>query len=207
MTAEEKRERLLKRILPALVITVIYFVFVSGFVSEGAKTARNSYENVARQGVSVDDLPEIQRNQAKYMAQVAKLKKRHQEFRKKMQGIAGYLTVNSPSNESTAILSRILARNRLLIAEEKRVTFDSKKLSPSMQEVKHWLKDTEDKEDSGIVVQQLIVVGAYTDMYRALDEIAGGTLDAVPVLLTMEEHVDEQNNPTGQLKWELVLWM
>lgn len=207
MTVEEKRERLLKRILPALVITVIYFVFISGFVSEGAKTAHNSYENLERQGVSGGDLPEIQRNQAKYMDEVAKLKKQHQEFRKKMQGIAGFLTINSPSNESTAILSRILARNKLLIVEEKRETFDSKKLSPSMQEVKHWLKDTGDKEKSDIEVQRLVVEGAYTDMYRALDEIAGGTLDAVPVLLTMQEHVDEQDNPTGQLKWELVLWM
>ena len=33
MTAEEKRERMLKRLLPALIITVIYFVFVSTFIS------------------------------------------------------------------------------------------------------------------------------------------------------------------------------
>ena len=207
MTAEEKRERLFKRILPALVITVIYFVFISGFVSENAKKARNSYDDLVRKGVSIDDLPDMQKNEARVRKEIAELNKQHQEFRKKMRGIAGFLTENSPSNDSTARLSRILARNRLLITEEKSEFFNSEQLLPSLQEVKHWLKDGNEKEEGGIKVQRLNLVGGYTDMYRALAEIAEGDLQAVPVMLTMNEHLDEQNTPTGQLEWELVLWM
>ena len=36
MTAEEKREQILKRALPALFITIIYFIFISDIMGEQA---------------------------------------------------------------------------------------------------------------------------------------------------------------------------
>lgn len=51
MNAEEKRERLLKRLLPALVITIIYFVFVSNIMIVQKDKAEEDYLKIARRGI------------------------------------------------------------------------------------------------------------------------------------------------------------
>ncbi len=51
MTAEQKRERLLKRMLPALAITVIYFVFLSHIMVEQKTKAEESFNQLNMQGI------------------------------------------------------------------------------------------------------------------------------------------------------------
>ncbi|WP_198243009.1 hypothetical protein [methane-oxidizing endosymbiont of Gigantopelta aegis] len=52
MTPEQKREQMLKRALPALFITVIYFVFVSNFMVEAKKDAEKKYIEMMQKGLS-----------------------------------------------------------------------------------------------------------------------------------------------------------
>ena len=100
MTPEEKRERLLKRILPCMAITIIYFIFISGTLSEKMTKAETDYTNLMRKGISAASLPGVMKQQGQAQTQISALEKKHNEFKQQLKDLAGFLSNSTPSNES-----------------------------------------------------------------------------------------------------------
>lgn len=215
MTAEEKRERLLKRILPCMAITIIYFIFISGTLSEKMTKAETDHSNLMRKGISVASVPGVVKQQGQTQTQISALEKKHNEFKQQLKDLAGFLSNTSPTNESSILLSSILAENNIRVKKEFREGFSEDNLSPALKEVWQWLKPETDEtkskdekadEKSEIYVQYLLLSGSYENMYLAMNTIAKGELNAVPVSFSMKAAVDE-NITGGDLDWELLLWM
>jgi hypothetical protein len=212
MTPEQKREQLLKRILPGMAITVIYFVFISGIMSEKMHKAEENYRNMTLKGVSAAALPGVMSQSGQIQQQIADLKRQQNEYKEKLKTLAGFLSSSTPSNDSTELLAGILDANGIRMLEEKREAYAEADLNASLQEVWHWLKppaatDPKAKPEATVIyVQHLWLRGSYQSMYGAMAAIADSELKAVPVLFTMHTPDAEDGTP-GELEWELILWM
>ena len=212
MTAEEKRERLLKRILPGMAITIIYFIFISGTLSEKMTKAEDNYTRLMRKGISTASVPGVIKQQSQTQIQISALEKQHNEFKQKLKDLAGFLSNTTPSNETSTLLSSILANNTIRVKNEQRESFPEDALSPALKEVWQWLKpeavesETNEEKVTDIYVQRLLLSGSYQNMYSAMATIAKGGLKAVPVSFSMKAAEDETIT-TGDLDWELLLWM
>jgi len=203
MTAEEKREQILKRALPALFITIIYFVFVSDIMGEQAAKAQEDYAALMRQGISRDALPGVYAQQDQTRQRLTTLKAEQAEHLKKIKGMVGYLAGGGDATEASTLLANILAKHNLRVAKEVSEPFDSKNLPPSLGEVKGLLQESI-KAGETFNVQHLWLHGRFSDMHAALAEISAVKLAAIPVLFTMSV---PDNAQAGVLDWELVLWM
>ena len=207
MTAEEKREQLLKRVLPALAITIIYFVFVNGIFSEKMEKAETKYQGLVRSGASPAAMTNILRQQSQLQQQLLKLRNEVKKHQGDLDKLAGFLANNSASNASTALLSKILASNAIRVQTEAREPFEEEKLPAALKEVWKGLKPVGKKASgAGIYVQHLWLTSRYQNMYQALNTIATGDLKALPVSLTMQTPKTEAEY-NGELNWELILWM
>jgi len=216
MTPEEqKRERLLKRVLPCMAITIIYFIFISGNLSEKMIKAETNHTNLMRKGISIASVPGVIKQQTQTQIQISTLEKKHNEFKQQLKDLAGFLSNATPSNESSTLLSSILAENNIRVKKEHRESFLEDDLSPALNEVWQWLKpeaanktlkNDKSKQAESIYVQHLLLSGSYENMYLAMASIAEGRLRAVPVSFSMKASSDE-SVPSGDLDWELLLWM
>lgn len=203
MTAEEKREQILKRALPALFITIIYFVFISNIMGEQATKAKDDYDKLMRKGISVEALPGIYSQQRQITQQLTKLKSEQANYVEKIKGMVGYLSGDDDATEATTKLANILAKHRLRVAKELSEPFSSKQLPPSLAEVKGLLQESI-KAGETFNVQHLWLRGRFQDMYAALAEMNSIKLAAIPISLTMMVPEDAKS---GELSWELILWM
>ncbi|GEM_PF-3396965 len=203
MTAEEKREQILKRALPALFITIIYFIFISNIMGEQAAKAKEDYTALMRRDISSASLPGIYKQQAEGRQQLTTLKAERAEYVKEIKGMVGYLAGGGGATEATTTLANILAKHNLRVAKELSEPFNSKKLPPSLREVKGLLQESI-KAGNTFNVQHLWLHGRFSDMHSALEEINAVKLAAIPVLFTMSV---PDNAQAGVLDWELVLWM
>ena len=207
---EEKRDRLLKRVLPTMAITIVYFIFISGMLSEKMTKAEGDYTGLMRKGVSAAAVPGAIKQQSQTQTQIGALEKQHTEFKQKLKELAGFLSNTTPSNESSTLLSTILANNNIRVKNEHRESFAEDNLSPALKDVWQWLKPVPDPKNkdqsSDIYVQYLSLSGSYQNMYAAMATIAKGELKAVPVSFSMNASADE-NALAGDLDWELLLWM
>ncbi|MBE0434357.1 MAG: hypothetical protein IBX56_00975 [Methylomicrobium sp.] len=211
MTPEQKREQLLKRLLPGIAITVIYFVFISGIMSEKMHKAEEAHQNMLRQGISADALPGMINQSSQTQQRLAELKRQHAELIAKVQEMAGFLTGAAPSNESGTQLSTILMEHHIWVLEERSETFEQAGLSASLLEVLQILQPESATPASArqkpvIPVKHLWLRGTYSNMYRAMAAIAASDLKGAPVQLTMRTPDTEPDTP-GDLDWELILWM
>ncbi len=206
MTPEEKRDQLLKRVLPALGICVIYFVFISGFIKEKVEKAEKEYTELRRKGVSTASLPALKTQLSRAREEKARLQKKVDGYRQQLKGMAGFLS-GGPNNQSAALLSEILARNGILVLEEKREHFPVAQLPRSVRELRKWLQTSKKKAPDSIDVQHLWLLGRYPDMYQATLEMAKRKFPAIPVKLSMIYADEEVRRADDDQKWELVLWM
>jgi len=212
MTSEEKREQLLKRVLPALGITIIYFVFINGIFSEKMLKAEEKYQGLVRSGASPAGMTGILRQQSQIQQQLSKLKTDIKKHQTELDKLAGFLANNTASNASTALLSKILANSNIRVQTEAREPFKEENLTAALKEVWQGLKPVGNKKPKAktkepeIYVQHLWLTGSYQNMYHALNTIATGDLKALPVSLTMQSPETDAENK-GALNWELILWM
>ena len=203
MTAEEKRERALKRALPALFITIIYFVFISNIMGEQAAKVKEEYDQLVRSGISPEALPELYKQQEAVGGTLRGLRAEQGKYAKQVKAMAGFVSNDSDTMLATTQLANILARHDLRVIKELREPFSSKQLPPSLAEVKDLLQESV-KAGDNIDVQHLWIQGRFQNMYQALLDMNEQNLVAVPVKFTMS--ILEDDKP-GELAWELVLWM
>lgn len=199
MTPEQKREQLLKRLLPALAITVIYFVFVSGFIGEQKNKAEDEYRKLTQKGISPSMVSNMSQEMAQIQQQLNKLTKKQTELQQKIKQMAGFIASDTSNTQATAQLAEILAANRLQVVNEQSGAVEETELPPAVKDIKKWLQP-----DGVIHVQRLKLRGDYLNMHSALQQIKDSGLQTLPVALTMKTP-EADNEPN--LYWELVLWM
>jgi hypothetical protein len=132
---EEKREQLLKRILPGLVIVVIYFVFVSGIVGEKMKKAETDYKNLSSSGVSKEALPSAINQQQQSQQHLSELEQKVSKNKAELKKLAGFLAHAESTNATSTLLSTILAKQQLKVRHDERETLKPEQLSPALKEV------------------------------------------------------------------------
>jgi len=186
MTAEEKRERLLKRMLPALIITVIYFVFVSSFISEQKDKAEEEYTQLVQKGVDPAVISGINRQMTQSLQKITELTQKQQAQQDKIKKMAGFIVKTEASNDASTLLAKILANNDLLVTHESSMEVDDESLNPAVKEIKQWLQPAQ-----AIKAQHLEIQGSYFSMMKALAKMKALNLQAVPLVFNMKGAEDQ----------------
>ncbi|NTW44212.1 MAG: hypothetical protein HGB14_07205 [Anaerolineaceae bacterium] len=193
-------------------------------MAEKMKKAETDYKTIVSSGVSKDAVPNIGSQQAQTQQQLTEIEKKVTEAQAQMKNLAGFLSNSGGStNAAMAEVAKILDQHQVRRSKDEKADFPEAQLSPALKEVWQSLKPSEsaDKkppdaaapvatpENSAsamISVHHLWLKGSYNGMYQALTAIAERKLQALPVALTMRmPEVD--NNNSGELEWELILWM
>jgi hypothetical protein len=128
MTAEEKREQILKRALPALFITIIYFIFISDIMGEQAAKAQEDYNNIMRRGISPAALPGVYKQQEQVRSKLATLRTEQAQYLNDIKSMAGFLSGAGDTTDAAAQLANILAEHHLRVARELSESFASANL-------------------------------------------------------------------------------
>ncbi|QPK61495.1 hypothetical protein IVG45_11320 [Methylomonas sp. LL1] len=205
---DKLRERWLKRFLPALVITVIYFVFVSNTLVAKSDQAEQAYKAIKLKGVDEDALPGLNRKKQKLQDELLGLKRRDQEVQAGLTAKAGFLYGQTDLNDSIDKLAQLLQRHRLQIIDDRDLG-DKKvaELPRSFADLKNWLSEMLKKTDT-VHTHRFNFIGHYADVYEMLDELGQGRIKALPVFLSMK-NVDNNNEAQyiGMKAWTLDLWI
>ncbi len=218
MTPEQQREQWLKRILPALVVLVVYFVIISGFVTEKSKKAEKQYVSLKQKGIDVSALPGIEQQQRGISEEIVKLEQEDKAMHNALAAKSGFLARSGSPNDAIEQISVMLANNNLQVLDEKLNDNLSKDALPkSLRDTQHWLKDIFSTEpvtaaqvsaathtgDKNFNIWTIRYVGRYLDNYRALAVLIDSDIKALPVSLTMQ--ADKSN--AGKQEWMLTLWL
>jgi hypothetical protein len=230
MTPEQQREQWLKRILPALVVLVVYFVFISGFITEKSKKAQQQYTGLVQKGINAAALPGIAEQQQKISTDIAKLELEGTAIRGTFAAKSGFLSRSGSANDTIEEISIILKNNNLQVLDEKRNDSpDKEALTRSLRDTQLWLKDmlpakpaadpkialkkpagsTGDKKkpEPDLNIWTIHYVGSYLDNYYALKALIDSDLKVLPVALTMQAYKPNGESHTGKQEWVLTLWL
>jgi hypothetical protein len=228
MTPEQQREQLLKRILPALGVLVVYFAIISGFVTEKSQKAEQQYMEMFSKGINADAMPGMEQEKRRLEEEIAKLEQETKSTHAALAGESSFLSSESSTNDAIDRVTVILDDNHLQILEEIPTEMVSEKnLSKSLQNTHGWLKDlltpeeiadpkTKDPKakktaapaekkpkEAALNIRTIRFAGAYPDTYRALSTLADSNIKALPVSLTMKSY----GKGAGQQEWLLKLWL
>jgi hypothetical protein len=221
MTPEQQREQWLKRILPALVVLVAYFVTISGFVTEKSKNAKTQYVGLQQKGIDAAALPGIEQQQRVISDEIAKLEQEDKAMHDALAANSGFLSRSGSPNDAIEQISVILANNNLQVLDEKHNDKPGKDALPrSLRDTQHWLIDIlsvapvektatatvpvgANADDKDLNIRTIRYVGRYLDNYRALSALIDSDVKALPVSLTMQAY---KANP-GKQEWLLTLWL
>lgn len=218
MTSEQQREQWLKRILPALVVLVIYFAIISGFVTGKSKKAQTQYVALQQKGIDAAALPAIEQQQREISDEIAKLELEDKAMHDALVANSGFLSRSGSPNDAIEQISVILKNNNLQVLDERRNEKSGKDdLPKALRDTQHWLKDIfsvapvataavapgTNTEDKDLNIRTIRYVGRYLDNYRALSALIDSDVKALPVSLTMQAY---KANPSKQ-EWQLTLWL
>lgn len=208
MTPEEQREVWLKRILPALGIMVIYFVFISGFISEKTEKAQSKYGSLARKGISSAAVPGMESQIVQLEKQLGEYKGKERELQAKLKSENSFLFSMDSTNTKIARISFLLARNQLQIVEEKRLQkFNEAKLPSSLRDANRWFKKVFSGQDYAMNLLEIHFTGGYLDTLKAMEVMAKDEYKVLPVSLSMKLVESGRASDEGKLNWVLRLWI
>jgi hypothetical protein len=204
---DKRREQWLKRFLPGLAITVIYFVFVSNILTGKADKAEKEYKAIVGKGVSEQVLPGMQQQIGRLQSDLAGLKQKDLALQSSLAGKAGFLFGKNDEIETVERVSLLMQKHHLQISDEK--TLNDRKVSElpnSAANLKKWLNDSLEGDET-VRIHRIEFVGAYPDVYGALRELALGDFKVLPVFVSMKDMQSSQAAPTGMKAWTLDLWI
>jgi hypothetical protein len=220
MTPEQKREQLLKRVLPALAILVLYFAIGSNFVTKKSEEAKKQFTMISQKGINEAILPGIEKDKQLVQDELVKLKAEELELNKTLEANSGLLSHGKTANESLSTVSAILKENHLDVLEEKRSDkFTKDQVSKSLRDTEKWLKEMVADETKPVATAPAVAIvkteesnfwtihytGNYLDSYRALLALASSSVKATPLALSMQSA--KAANSAGKQEWTLTLWL
>jgi hypothetical protein len=231
MTPEQQREQLLKRILPALGVLVVYFAIISGFVTEKSKKAEQQYMEMFSKGINADAMPGMEQEKRRLEEEIAKLEQESKTLHAALAAKSGFLSPERSTNNAIDRITVIFDDNHLQILDElPNDQSGDKNLPKSLQSTRNWLKDLlmpeetadpkakdpktkvvpKDKKPdeknpkaAAINIRNIRFAGTYVDTYRALATLADSDIKALPVSLTMKAY----GKGDGKQEWLLKLWL
>lgn len=226
---EKDREKLLKRFLPALIILVIYFIFIKEKVNDQLKLAEDEYVAMDSKGISAHVIPELQKRKSSIAQSVSKLTAEHSKVKKKLDKHTKTLEGTSNVNFLLEKLSNYFVANQLHVVQEDWVkTVDAANLPKSFNAVKLWLEASKNGGKSvetkaapvapapGTAVpdneperlREIQFFGAYQHVYEAMAGFANRQFNVIPVSISMALPEDDSSqSKQGQMKWVLQLWI
>ncbi|MGR8941737.1 MAG: hypothetical protein ACU83V_00165 [Gammaproteobacteria bacterium] len=207
LSDDKLREQWLKRMLPGLVITVIYFVFVSNILTGKTDKAENEYRAIIGKGISEQALPGMQQQIGQLQSQLAELKSKDKALQDSLADKAGFLFGKNDEIATVDRISLLMQKHHLLISDEK--TLNDRKVSElphSAADLKKWLNDSL-KADETVRIHRIEFVGAYPDVYAALRDLALGDYKVLPVFVSMKDSESRQPASIGMKAWTLDLWI
>jgi hypothetical protein len=233
MTPEQQREQLLKRILPALGVLVVYFAIISGFITDKSAKAEEQYVQMVSKGINPDAIPGMEQEKSRLKEEVIKLEQETKSIHAAMAAESGFLSLESSTNDAIDRITVILADNHLQVLEETpNEQSIEKNLSKSLQDTQNWLKelltpeetadpkakdpkakasaakkpaaaDDKNAKDLALNIRKIRFAGTYVDTYRALATLADSNIKALPVSLAMKAY----DKGAGKQEWLLKLWL
>ncbi len=205
---EKQRERWLKRVLPGLGITIIYFVFISGTLTGKADKAEQNYKTLRNKGVAEGSLKATQQQYASLQSVLDELKGKDQEVQKGLSAKAGFLFTPNSMNAAVDRVAQLLDKHRLRLIEEH--SLGNKKLNElprAYEDLKKWL-DLMLKNGDTVHIHRFSFTGGYVDVYEMLKEMALSEITAMPVYLSMKNAGDANDLSNAGMKvWTLDLWI
>ena len=227
MTPEQQREQWLKRILPALVVLVIYFVIISGFVTEKSRKAEEQYTGMVQKGINAAVLPGIAQQQRALSDEIAGLDQENKALLSALEANSGFLARAGSANVTIERVSVILEKNRLQVLELNRNDKPDPKILPkSLRDTRQWLKEisaggtaavaataptaapvADDTDIKDLNLWTIRYIGTYPDNFRALSALADSDIKALPASLTMQAYKSNNGSNTGKQEWVLTLWL
>jgi hypothetical protein len=207
LSDEKQRERWLKRVLPGLAITIVYFVFVSGTLTDKANKAELDYKALRNKGIAEEGLKASQQQYSTLQSDLADLKKRDDEVQKGLSAKAGFLYGENSMNEAVGQIAQLIDNHQLRLIEAHVV--GSKKLSElprSYADLKKWL-DLMLKNGDTVHIHRFSFMGRYVNVYEMLKEMALSEITAMPVFLSMKNPETNDAGNVGLKVWTLDLWI
>lgn len=221
---EKAREQLLKRFIPALVIIVVYFVFIKGAIDKDLKAAEQQYTDMAGKGISAEVLPELNKRKSEIAASVVVLNTEHKKIQKELDKHTRYLEGTGNVNKTLETLSSYFTENLLHVTQENWVEpSEAATLPKSFNAVKLWLKSSKNKskstpavpakktlkgEKSANRLREIQFYGSYQNTYEAMVGFAERKFKVIPVSISMALPEESSNaSKSGLLKWVLKLWI
>ncbi len=203
MTAEE-RERLLKRILPALAVGVIYFTFVKGFVEKNTEKAEQEWRALVQKGISASAIPSYERQLANLDRQIAELEAKKSRLDEKLSDELGGLASGHDTNRLIAELAAILTRHRLQVLDEGRDDGIFANGTRTVREIRERLEKRGLAEKLHFQAWRVTFLGRYGDVHAALREMADDAVPLIPLELTMQAPEDDSD---PRMRWTLTIWI
>ncbi|HYE36084.1 hypothetical protein [Methylocaldum sp.] len=197
---EEKRERLLKRILPGLVMLVVYFTFVSGRISGQAEEAEKEVESMISRGIAPEALPGIRTQQAQLDEDIKRLKGKQEEFNRMVQertGLAGHPGYASHVGDRLSLL----LEQHALREGNNTVEEPGQNLPKTYRDISQRLQNG---KDSHWLLLRVDFTGDYRAAHRVFEAIAK---DDTVALLPVNWAMYPPSNETPDLKWSLWMWL
>lgn len=207
LSDEKLREQWLKRVLPALLITVIYFVFISSTLSDKTDKAEQAYIALISKGISGDALPGIEQENNRLRDELLALKQKDQEIQANLTANAGFLAGQSDMNEAISRIAQLMQANHLQIVQENSLGEKNiSELPQAFADLRQWLGETL-KEGDTVYVHRIQFIGAYLDTYQAMKALAQGDIKALPLYLSMKSAPDSLDRSGNLKNWTLDLWL
>lgn len=204
MTAEEKRERQLKRILPGLAIIVVYFSFLSRWVTQGEEKAKADIKALQSRGIAVNAMPAMLQQEQQLDADIRRLSAQKAEFGKRLQEQAGFLSDPGYGSQLSDRVSSLLAKHHLRETGDDKLggkPSGEKEIAPAVRDVAQHMPQAVGKKTSP-TVWQVNFTGAYADVYRMLAELQAEKSAVIPVALSMKPAPEDRMG----MSWSLSMW-
>ncbi len=219
---EKARDKLLKRFLPALVIVVVYFVFIKGAINKDLKAADQLYKDMAGKGISEEVLPELHKRKAEISRSVGILNTEYRKVQQQLNQHTKFLEGTGSVNKTLETLSNYFTANMLHVTQENWVEKSNAATLPkSFNAVKLWLIASKKKSASAQAtnesskdeipqnrLREIQFYGSYQNTFDAMAGFANRKFNVIPVSLSMAVPDDSSKAATaGVLKWVLKLWI
>jgi hypothetical protein len=197
---EEKRERLLKRILPALVLLVVYFTFISGRISGQAEQTEKEVVEMMSRGIAPEALPGVRAQQTQLDEDIKRMKTKQEEFDRMIQERTGFAGRPGYASHVSDRVSLLLEQHDLREGNNT-VEEPGQNLPKTYKDI---IRRLQNAKDAHWALLRVDFAGDYRATHRFFEAIAKDeSVALLPVSWAMYPPGDE----SPDLKWTLWMWL
>lgn len=203
MASAEDRERWLKRILPALAISVAYFTFAKGYLEDSSRQAQEQWQSLIAKGISAQALAARQAEMESLDQKLADSAQKRRQFEEQLLRILGQVEAGSDFNHRLEELhAQMLDHGLQLIAEQE---VAAATLTPALRELDTLVHSEALQNRFNLHTWQIQCLGRYAKMHEFLQALAARQdRFVIPLSLTMQPPQDDNEL---RMFWTLTLWI